>query len=725
MPTPALEIGGIRQPESLEGFRQDLTTALVEYQTPADFTAARTQALALPGMQNYLDITQGNEEKALSEMTTDILERARSLSEIGWVGYLTGMSDAEKQETFSTPERKPYETLLEEPMDRVALLKQYLTIGSYLVKDYQDALDDQERAPAGPKKETAKKRVNNTKKHLRTFEEHSIHPIFGPLMDDLNDRLWGIDPKMRKAGTITGPDQRVTQLIAQIADEVAMTEGNNAKEVEEAIYNITKGGDVQLAMRPLLHGYAGEPYLRRALISLFERTTGDRTLTEEKIKNVWLIELYLRKLGSSLNIGYELNGLPPADEAEARINAFTRNPQELLEVWRHIRRDAPTTFAKALKQLPEAARQKLIDQDIDSPDELIDATQIDYEDLVLEINQRLGLPGRLPTDEEIEARQSDLGEKWQEVMPSAGFKEEASSKEISAVWMPKGIGSSRRQFNCHYRSGNRDESHTVSDSILNPYEEDERYWRGQAHELTHKTHDVMLHKGEHTRDAKGELYLQPGSGNAVAHSIRETLAMLVDNAALRYYKTVVKKTPPQSGKYPDTKYALTIRVQGMYGLGQLWTRQRINEFIDADSAVPTVDAVAAIYDDIAPRLRKAHEDGINIKHYRSVLATNLWEYGRYDGINYISNDLKIDTETDGPQINPIRRAFEKQFGEDWLWGEKAKEARAVLLCLYVETGKHPQGTDEDIEQLAQFVQTTKPEAALEKLQALGIADEYI
>src|SRR3989344_6932065 len=144
--------------------------------------------LSLPGMENYLALTEGQETQAVTLAVDDFLERTRALSEIGWTGYLIGMSDTEKRETFSQPGRTPYQTFLEEPMNRSGLLNQYLSVGSYLVHEYQDAANLDTTDPS----KSASDRLRKAQESLRIFEEHSIHPLFGPLVEATADKLWGI-----------------------------------------------------------------------------------------------------------------------------------------------------------------------------------------------------------------------------------------------------------------------------------------------------------------------------------------------------------------------------------------------------------------------------------------------------------------------------------------------------------------------------------------------------
>src|SRR3990167_6333461 len=134
-----VEAPTFQTPEDLAVYRRDLTASLLEFQRPQTYEEARQLMLSLPGMENYLALTEGQETQAVTLAVDDFLERTRALSEIGWTGYLIGMSDTEKRETFSQPGRTPYQTFLEEPMNRSGLLNQYLSVGSYLVHEYQDA----------------------------------------------------------------------------------------------------------------------------------------------------------------------------------------------------------------------------------------------------------------------------------------------------------------------------------------------------------------------------------------------------------------------------------------------------------------------------------------------------------------------------------------------------------------------------------------------------------
>lgn len=713
----------LQQPENLDQFRGELTHVLAAFETPKTLAEARNAVLQLPGMNRYLELTKGAEDEALAEMTKDTLHRAQALSEIGWVGYLSGMSDAERTATFTRPDKKPYETLLDEPVDRVGLLRQYLTIGSYLTKEFEQARDQHESEGGSVDSQAV---LDKAKRQLRTFEEHSVHPVFGPLVDDLADRIWGINPNDRKKGTINGPDTRVTGIIETVAQEVAQREGLDASEISTSIYRLTNGGDIQLALRPFLQDYVAQPHIRRALIEIFKRAVGDRELTAEKVENIWLVELYKRKMGLNLGLGYDLNGFPPADELEGRIMHFLNRQTDVVEVYTHIRREAPEVFAQAIAHLPKTQQARLLGDDTISFEDLDEIGEIDYDALIAERNERVNAPNKLPTPDEIDTRQREMGEEWESLMPIAQLK-----SATTTVHAPARMGASRRAFNCHYLSGNRESSHGVTDSILNPYEGEERYFRVQAHEQTHEAHNTILKLAE---DAG---FIRQGAAGAVSHGVREMLALMVDHFAQLYYKktrssATTTSEPVGGGKYTDVKLALVYRVQGPYGLSQLWTRQHIHKYIDEGQITPTRETARAIADEVGPRVQNAHAAGVNIRHYRSALATNIWELGPYDGANYILEDLQdeIDTaaENDTPasaSIPPVRQAFEDRFGQDWLSNSNASDARAILLLLYAETGNHPQGAPEDMQYFAQMVKDTDPKEARRQLVQMGMDERYI
>ena len=595
-------------------------------------------------------------------------------------------------------------------MNRSGLLNQYLSVGSYLVHEYQDAANLDTTDPS----KSASDRLRKAQESLRIFEEHSIHPIFGPLVEATADKLWGIDTSKRHAGTITGPDQRVAGIISTVAEDVAREENVDPQTVEDMIYLVTMGGDAQL-IRTFLHNYNAPDYLRRALNRVLDKTVSDRDITAEKISNIWLVELYRRAFGSSLELGYQLNGFPTTDKFETGIVDFLRKPELVLEIYQRIREEAPDVFHKAIRMLPPELVRKLNNQGIDNLSELSGIDEIDYDAVLAEINQRTQATDRLPTAEELDAQDRSMTAEWQKLMPcSADSGQSATAANLTFIHRPTKIGASRRAFTMKYKSGGRDNHHDVNDILITPYDGGERAWQLRAHEDTHKAHNTGLARKEQHGD------IPEGSELSVTHGVREMLAVFVDNAAQRYWRHKYM-TPVQPGKYANLKIGVTLRAQGPYCLAQLLTRRTINGYLDQGVNVPDPDTIGKIIDDVTHRLQEAFGFGVNLNQNRMQLAINLWELGMYDGANYILDDLAPQAAT----IPPVRQAFEDQFGVDWLWSPKADEARAILLFLYGETGHHPQGTPEDMKALANIVRTKDPQEARRQLIEMGYQEQYI
>lgn len=298
----------------------------------------------------------------------------------------------------------------------------------------------------------------------------------------------------------------------------------------------------------------------------------------------------------------------------------------------------------------------------------------------------------------------------------------AMQSETITVSAPTRMGATRRQVNCYYQSGNRERSHGVGDTILNPYEGEERYFRVQAHEQTHEAHNIVLKSAEEAG------YIKEGAADAVSHGVHEMLALMVDHSTQMYYKQerATKAAEGDKGtfKHHDFKMATVMRAQAPYALSQFWTRTMIHNFIDHGVVLPTEEVVSQIAASVEPRLTEVHRLGVDMIQYRSPLLSNLSELGPYDGANYIVQELQGD-KSEEPELSPIRKAFEERFGKDWLWGTQRKDARAILLGLYAETGLRPEGNEEDMEYFAGFVRTADPGHVRQILLDFGLEPEYI
>ena len=694
----AAEILSVPQPAELPHFQKEFTDTIRRFSRPESLADAKVAMLALPGMRNYTEAS-GNDEEALSVATDDILTRMQSLAEISWVTYLNGMSAEQARARISDDRRKPYETLLDEPTDRNTLLSHYLTVGSYLAHRYaQEPTDEQAR------------------QNLKRFEEHSVHVIFRPLSDNLNDRIWGIDPDARQVGTITGPNEEASARIQAVAHATAQKHAVDPTSLENAIYAATAGGDLQLLTTYLLD-YRGEAPLRDALEQIFTQTTSHPTYSREKVRLVLLVEQFKRKVGLSLNDAYRLNGFD-ATALEHAATAFLEQPQGVSEVIEHLRRETPDVLRSVLGQ--ERAGQILAGEE-PSPDDLKAIATINFFELINETNRRKDdVKDEIPSVDVITERNERLILQWQALSPLSTMPSEGFTLHVNARH-----GATRRAFNCSYDSGKKGEKHAVGDSMLNPFEGDARFWRVNAHEQTHADHNNILQLAERAG------YIDKGSAGSLSSGVKEMLALLMDNAAQEYRKAQrggneESLTPINSPglRYPDLKYALIHRFQAPYALTQLRVRQAVHAHLDQGHETLSDEMVDTI---IEQTNKSAQEDGlkgVGVSSPRLTLLGNVAELMPYDGLTYIAGDLKPRKPGNESGIPPVRKALEARFGKDWLWNESAAQARAILYALYAETGKHTQGTENDFEALAEFVRSTSVEDAHTILDFIGIPREY-
>ena len=123
-------------------------------------------------------------------MVSDVTRQLDAENMIGFITFALALSQAERDNFFQLPERKPFQAKLVLSRDADERRQVFLTIGTYLTLKYKEI-----RERKGEHSEETKSAAEN----LRMFYEYSSYNLFAELDYNFSDKINGLVGRDKKA----------------------------------------------------------------------------------------------------------------------------------------------------------------------------------------------------------------------------------------------------------------------------------------------------------------------------------------------------------------------------------------------------------------------------------------------------------------------------------------------------------------------------------------------
>lgn len=597
-----------------------------QYKPPQTIEEARHRLLKFRGIENYVQKSASVAEidKGLDHIVEDVTTELQAQYEIAFITNAMGWSQARANAFFDNEQHKPFKSGIKFSQKPEVKRRQILDLGSYLRFKYQ--LSQNERAQESASREK-QERLEDARKRLASYYEQSNGALFVKDYCDWVDRYNGIDLEDRRKGTI----KPVPEMVAMFSEEtqrVAQELNLNVEDLAQEVNTVTLGGNFVLA-ETYLRNNKGSEGVRRVLERLSLRRALDPELTRQKLALLWQTALYRMELGMDLEMYYAINGFPPGQEIERRIDSYLNNEDGIDGLKTLLREEATT------------------------------ATSRRYWDIVSAIAEYCNWPDKPSDESELEKKKLEAIEFVKKKFPFAAF-------EFPRVYFdaPPDIGASQRPFNFGYKNI---EGKLVIIDVLNV-----RVGKGAlavmiAHEGGHMAQAYMLEKAEQAG------MVEKGAYERVEPYERERFANLLQSQI-----SIAQRGKSSSGQKESNLYrALLWRRQFVYSMIQRIVLLKMEEMFRLGKRDGlTRDEEDKLTNDLQPLIDGWVRKGITIKDSPlNTIVNSTNPLMLSDGLRYIFAMRG--------QEDPIDVVFKEKFGENWI---ENKKVRAAFLMLLVESG---------------------------------------
>ncbi len=665
---------------------------------PQTLGDARIAVRNLPGAENYIptDALSAEEiDRGADVLIQETLDQLDAENMLAVISYDLGWSDQEAATFFSHPDRKPFQSRLDLPIDSTERVGTYLTLGNYLRLRYrasQGKLDDSTDPNEDMRAEAAR-----DKQTFRQFYEDALESLFGQATYNFQDRASGIDPADRRAGTIQ-PSEDLLATFRLQAERIAAEHGMDASELYEKALGVTEGGNTALAGTFLINNTGGGE-LRQTLQAVIEQRAERREIATKKMQLLWQAHTFGLAMGMDWETLLEVNDLPSSGVVNDRLLAFLTNPAFVQEMEGYLDQEAHDVYGNWKPSTP-----------------------INYWDVLSARAEYHSFSGSVETTEELEAKRDEVYGRLRTILP-LGFEDTPTNH----MFTPTRLGATVRPSNITYYN----KAHgVVNVVILNPRDEKTLFEETTGHEAAHKMQAFMLTLGERVG------YLPQGINEKVPGTVKEEFSQLVEgqvgalHAESERPDELDEETQEQQREFRDLFDGIVGRRQAPYGLIQQEVRLQMERMQQAGVAGRDLsDEVAQdLIDRVQPQVEAWYQAGLPLYSPAQKVHNNAEVVSPLDGLVYVTPYIvesqaqehqdESDTEVQAPQQSlRMRDAFEQRFGRKWL---NNQEARVVLLSLMAESGRN-----QDITSYGDYVLAADVKGLVERLQSWGIGLELV
>jgi hypothetical protein len=616
---------------------------------------------------HYLSLYQGKTTKdRVLELLNDLTGEAESIWDYTSIRYEVVMTLKEWQRFVRHKDRKPYKSKIFPQKNFYDKRRYYLEIIKEIYNFYSQISPSQYRS-------TLKSALGGLIDcFLNAFYEVQLMRYF--------DLYMGRSSRDRDNGKVNPTKISIVKLEYAI-NEYAYLSGKNLSELRRKIMSVCNG-----RINVLFDYYSTcdiEEGFRYDLKEILKNLQRDYTLAFFDLKIGWEIWKIVHWIGLDVDKYLELSGFPKFSLVEKRLLNFMTNEKYIKEILDHMKDELPECYEK-YKQ----------------------TGQVTSDDIIHEEARRKKYPKRLPNTKEVNKLVSQAHKEVFKYFPLA---KKGSTKNI--ILNPIHPESTDRAFQSSTRNANGERVNVI---VMTPRSESkDTYVPTLAHETAHLMHRIVIATGE----SKG--VLKKGASEMLPGNIMEYFSLLVEDQFTRSQKLPYQKKY-EGKEFPDFKSATTTRFQVPYTMVQLGIRKRFDEYIKAGYKELSEDMLYDLKLEFDRKARHWSSMGINVDYERLSAFKIFKSNDPEDGLVYMKKYIENDSSTNGGNGKKnldMVQAFKKRFGIQWL---KEKEARVLLLWMFLESGRNYKSED-----YGNIVLKKNIKDCLKELELLGITAKQI
>jgi len=612
-------------------------------------------------LANFRDL-KTFQEKFLA-LLTDLAYEAESHWDFSDIRYGTVMTKKEWRQFAGHPERKQYRS-------RAVKFENFEKTFAFIVELLKDAYGFYEKLKEGEYKQSLKTAI-------ASLLDFSLNARYRVETMRFVDTYYGRSAEERDDGIIEPTAVLKAKLDYAIADYCRFTK-KDYKKLRRKIYRLC-GGRIK-TLSEYCDTCQFDDGFRKDLLGVFKVFKKDQTLAFFNVRIGWEVWKIIREIGLNLDAYLELNNMPKFSIIKKKLLNFAQKPNFVNEMLKHMADELPESYKEYKKE-----------------------GSIETWQWVAEDSRRKKYPKKLRTDGEIKKMVADCQKTVYKYYPLA-----VKPTPRNLILNPLHPEALTRAFQSSTKNtkGNNISVVVMTPRTLLEYE----YLPVLAHEATHAVHRIVLEAAE------GKGVLPKGSAKRISNGALEEFSQLVEH--LFYKSKSIPKKKFIGKEFPNFYSGVVIRHQAPYAFCQLSLRKEFDKLYDSGFRGDLTDdylwKLKFKYD---KKAKYWHQLGLKIINDQVTAFGLFSSYAPDDGLIYMKRYLLEKSQisnlkSQNDKVLTMAEAFKKRFGKDWI---KRKEARAVLLWMFLESGRNHK-----IETFGKLVLNKKPEDCLKELKKIGI-----